>query len=226
QKIPDGIQAPERRGQLELQFATAPGEDPLKHYRAATGFYDTVLARSPKNIAGLTGRGEAQMRLGAEQLLRRETPSTAFDAAFRDLDEAAQTDAGAKVLRAEAYVRRGDWKAASGKEGDADYQAAIADAKAALAVNPFSTDAWIWQGRARTLAATYRPAPMLHYPEAISDFNRVLGVTPDHLQALRFRADAYQRRANLKATRRVDAGDDFRSALVDYEHVVRLQPTA
>jgi hypothetical protein len=41
---------------------------------------------------------------------------------------------------------------------------------------------------------------------------------------LRFRADAYQRRANLKATRRVDAGDDFRSALVDYEHLVRLQP--
>jgi hypothetical protein len=165
------------------------------------------------------------MRLGAELLRHGGNPASSFEAAFRDLDEASQTDAGAKILRAEAYVRRGDWKTGAGKDGDADLQAAIADAKSALAINPFATDGWIWQGRARTLAASYRPAPLLHYPEAIGDLSRVLTVTADHLLALRFRADAYQRRATFKATRRGEAGADFQSALVDYEHIVRLQPS-
>jgi tetratricopeptide (TPR) repeat protein/tRNA A-37 threonylcarbamoyl transferase component Bud32 len=225
EKIPEGTQAAERRGQLELQVASAPGEDPMKRYRAAEKFFDTLLARSPKSVSGLSGRGEARLRLSGEMIRRGENPVSTFEAAFRDLDEAAQADPGAKILRAEAFVRRGEWKAAGGKDADADFQAALADAKAALAANPFATDGWIWQGRARTLAANYRPAPLLHYPEAISDFNRVLTPNPDHLLALRFRADASQRRATLKATRRLDAGADFQSALTDYEHVVRLQPS-
>src|SRR5204862_6806672 len=95
----------------------------------------------------------------------------------------------------------------------------------ALLMNLFLTDGGIWQGRARTLCAVYRPIPLIHYTEAITDFNRVLTITPEHLPALRFRADAYQRRAALKASRRVESGSDFQSALTDYEHVVRLQPS-
>jgi tetratricopeptide (TPR) repeat protein len=67
---------------------------------------------------------------------------------------------------------------------------------------------------------------MIHYQEAINDLNRVLFFAPDHLAALRFRADAHRRRAQLKLTRRIDASPDFQAALTDYEHVVRLQPAA
>ena len=225
QKLPDGVQARERRGALQMTFATMPGEDALKRYREAADDFDAVLSRNPKSPAGLSGRGEARLRLAAELLRRGENPASTFEAAFRDLDEAAESGPAAKVLRAEAYVRRGEWKSGTGKDGDADYQSALADTKAALAVNLFLTDGWVWQARARTLGAAGRPASLLHYQEAINDLNRVLFVTPDHLLALRFRADANQRRAALKATRHAEAGADFNSAIIDYEHAIRLQPS-
>jgi len=155
---------------------------------------------------------------------RGENPTPLFETAFRDLDEAVKSETAAKIVRAEAFVRRGQWREAAGQDGDSDYVAAIADAKAALEVNPLATDGWIWQGRARTLSAPFRPVPMIHYQEAINDFNKVLFFAPDHLQALVFRADAHRRRASLKPSRKLDAGADFQAALTDYEHVLRLQP--
>jgi tetratricopeptide (TPR) repeat protein len=195
--------------------------------QTAADCFETLLSRNPKSVAGLSGRGEARLRMAAEMLRRGENPASSFEAAFRDLNEAAQSDAVAKVLRAEAHVRRGEWKAASGRdtEADADYQAALVDTKAALAAKPLITEGWIWQGRARTLSAAFRPIPMIHYQEAISDFNKVLLPNPDHLLSLRFRADAHQRRATLKATRRGESGPDFQSAITDVEHILRLRPS-
>jgi tetratricopeptide (TPR) repeat protein/predicted Ser/Thr protein kinase len=223
-RIPEGLQAPERRGQLELTLAACPGEDALKRTRAAVEYFDIVLSRSARSFAGRNGRGLANARLGSELARRGENPASTFEAAFLDLEEVAETTPVAKVNRAEAYVRRGEWKVATGRSGDADFQAALADAKAAIGANLFLTEGHIWQGRARTLSAAYRPAPILHYSEAIGDFSRVLAFAPDHLLALRFRADAVQRRAALKAGRRGEAAEDFHSARIDYEHVLRLQP--
>jgi tetratricopeptide (TPR) repeat protein/predicted Ser/Thr protein kinase len=223
-KLPDGTQAPERRGQLELTLATMPGEDAVKRYRAAVDSFDSVLSRNPRSVAGLSGRGEARARLASEMSRRGENPASTFEAAFRDLDEVAESGPPAKALRAEAYVRRGEWKQAAGKDADPDYQAALNDAKAAIAGNLFLTEAWIWQARARTLWAVYRPVPRIHYQEAITELTRVLLVTPDHLLALRFRADAQLRRASLKATLRGDSTSDYQGAVADYEHLLRLQP--
>jgi predicted Ser/Thr protein kinase len=223
-KIPAGVEAPAKRGRIELQLAAEPGEDVEKHCAAATGFFDTVLSRNPKNAAGLAGRGEAALRRADEAVRRSENPSSLFDSAFRDLDEAAKTDPAAKVIRAESFVRRGQWKEAAGQEADPDYLAAVADARSVLDASPLATDAWIWQGRARTLSARYRPVPMIHYQEAVNDFNKVLFFAPDHVQALRFRADAHRRRAELKASRQLPAAPDFLAARTDYEHVLRLQP--
>jgi tetratricopeptide (TPR) repeat protein/predicted Ser/Thr protein kinase len=226
QKIPGGVEAPAKRGQIELLLAALPGEDAVTRCNAAAGYFDTVLARNPKSSAGLAGRGEARLRLASEKLKRKEDPAPAFESAFRDLDEAAKLDSAAKVLRAEAYVRRGEWKESSKQEGDADFQSALADTKSAIEANLLATDAWIWQGRARTLSAASRPVPMIHYQEAINDLNKVLFFSPDHLLALRFRADAHRRRAQLKSTRRLDPSADFQAAITDYEHVIRLQPAA
>ncbi|HLY11429.1 MAG TPA: protein kinase [Planctomycetota bacterium] len=223
-KIPTGVEAPGKRGRIELQLAALPGEDAEQRCAAAARFFETVLARNPKNAVGLAGRGEAKMRQAAEAARRGDNPSALFDAAFRDLDEAVKSDSPAKIVRAEAYVRRGQWKEAAGQEGDSDYLAAVTDTKSALEANALATEAWIWQGRARTLSAGFRPVPMIHYQEAINDFNRVLFFAPDHLQALKFRADAHRRRAVLKAARRQEAGADFQAALTDYEHALRLQP--
>jgi tetratricopeptide (TPR) repeat protein len=165
------------------------------------------------------------MRLAAELMRRGENPESEFEAAFRDLDEAVKSDPAARILRAEAFVHRGEWKAAAGQNGDPDYLAAFADTKLALEADLFAADAWIWQGRARTLAAAARPVSMRHYQEAIDDLYRVLAVAPNHVEALRFRADAYQRRAALKAGRLLDASADYRAALIDYEHAIRLQPS-
>jgi tetratricopeptide (TPR) repeat protein/predicted Ser/Thr protein kinase len=225
QKIPTGVEAPSKRGQIELSLAALPGEDLLKRCASAAGYFDIVLARNPKSTAGLSGRGEAKMRLAGETARRAGNPAEFFEAAFRDLDEAVKSDPAARIIRAEADVRRGQWKEASGKEGDADFLAGLADAKAAIDVNPLATDAWIWQGRARTLAAAQRPVPMIHYQEAINDFNKVLFFAPDHLLALRFRGDAHRRRAELKATRRLDGSSDFQAAVTDFEHVLRVQPS-
>jgi len=226
QKLPERTEAVERRGQIELTLAATPGEDAPARSRAAVGFFETALARNPKSATALSGRGEARLRLSVEMARRGENPVSTFEAAFRDLDEAAKRDPPARILRAEAYVHRGEWRTAAGKDADSDYQAALADTKAAIEANPLATDAWIWQGRARTLQAALRPVPMIHYAEAIGDFNKVLFFNADHLQALRFRGEAYQRRAALKASRRLlDAGADYQSALTDFEHVVRLQPT-
>jgi tetratricopeptide (TPR) repeat protein/predicted Ser/Thr protein kinase len=223
-KTPEGIQAPLKRGQTELMLAALPVEDALSRCRSAVECYETALARNPASAAGIAGRGEARMRLGAELARRGENPAAAFEGAFRDLDEAVKADPAARILRAEACVHRGGWKAAAGREGDADYQAALADTKLALEANALATEGWVWQGRAKTLSAASRPVPILHYSEAINDLNKVLFFAPDHLQALRFRADAHQRLAVLKAGRRGDAAADFKAALIDYEHVVRLQP--
>jgi tetratricopeptide (TPR) repeat protein/predicted Ser/Thr protein kinase len=225
QKLPDDLRARERRGTLEITLATMAGEDAMKRFRDAADDFEAVLARNSKSASAQAGRGEARLRLAAEMIRRGENPASSFEAAFRDLADAAESLPAAKLLRAEAYVRRGEWKSATGRDGDADYQSALADAKAARDANPFLSESWIWQGRARTLAAVNRPASLLHYQEAISELNRVLLVTPDHLLALRFRADANQRRATLKAGRHGEAGIDFNSAVVDYEHVLRLQPS-
>ncbi|HZE97458.1 MAG TPA: protein kinase [Planctomycetota bacterium] len=224
QKIPTGIEAPTKRGQVELLLAALPGEDAAKRCEAAMGFYGTVLARNPKSAAGLIGRGEARMLLASGLARQGKDPAPLFESSLRDLDDAARTDPGARIVRAQALVRRGEWKESAGQEGDADFQAGLADAKAAIDANPLATDAWIWQGRARTLSASSRPVPMIHYQEAIGDFNKVLFFSPDHLAALRFRADAHRRRGTLKATRRLDPVADFQAALTDYEHVLRLQP--
>jgi tetratricopeptide (TPR) repeat protein/predicted Ser/Thr protein kinase len=225
QKIPDGVQPRERRGTLNLTLATTPGEDAMKRYREAAEDFEAVLSRSPKSASALAGRGEARLRLAAEMIRRGENPAATFEAAFRDLDDAADGAPTAKVLRAEAYCRRGEWKAATGKDGDKDFESALADTKAAIAVNLFLSEAWVWQGRARTLVAANRPASMLHFQEAINDLTRVLTITPDHLLALRFRADAYRRRAVLREARRGEGDADFKSALIDYEHLRRLQPS-
>jgi len=155
---------------------------------------------------------------------RGESPSALFESAFRDLGEAVKSDPAAKIVRAEAYVRRGQWKEAAGQEADSDYLAAVADAKSAIEANALATDAWIWQGRARTLSAAFRPVSMIHYQEAINDFNKVLFFAPDHLQALQFRGDAHRRRAALKQSRQLPAAIDFQAALTDFEHALRLQP--
>ncbi|MBV8882272.1 MAG: tetratricopeptide repeat protein, partial [Planctomycetaceae bacterium] len=223
-KIPTGIEAPAKRGRIELQLAVLPGEDAARRCASAAGYFETVLARNPKNAAGLAGRGEAKLRQAAELVRRGDSPAALFEAAFKDLDEAVKSDPALRIVRAEALVRRGQWKEAAGQESDGDYLAAIADAKAAIEANPLATDAWIWQGRARTLSAAFRPVPLLHYQEAINDFNKVLFFGPDHLQALQFRADAHRRRALLKTTRRMEAGPDYQAALTDYERVLRLQP--
>jgi len=223
-KIPTGVEAPAKRGRIELQLAALPGEDSEKRCAAAAVFFETVLTRNPKNATGLAGRGEATMRRASELVRRGENPAALFETAFRDLDEAVKSETAAKIVRAEAYVRRGQWKEAAGQEGDPDFLAAVADAKSAIEANPLATDAWIWQGRARTLAAVSRPVPLIHYQEAINDFNKVLFFAPDQLLALQFRGDAHRRRAVLKASRKMDAGADFQAALTDYEHALRLQP--
>ena len=223
-KIPAGVEAPGKRGRIDLELSELPGEDARKRCSAAAGFFETVLARNPRSSTGLAGRGEATMRLAAELARRGENPAALFEAAFRDLDEAAKSDPRTKIVRAEAYVRRGQWKETAGQEADPDYLAALADTKSAIETSPLATEAWIWQGRARTLSAAFRPVPMIHYQEALNDFNKVLFFAPDHLQALKFRADAHRRRAALKASRRLDAGTDYQAALTDYEHAVRLQP--
>jgi tetratricopeptide (TPR) repeat protein/predicted Ser/Thr protein kinase len=223
-KIPAGIEAPAKRGRVELQLAALPGEDAERRCAAAEGYFETVLARNPKSAVGLAGRGEARMRRAAERARRREDPSALFEAAFRDLDEAVKSDPASRIARAEASVRRGQWKEASGQDADADYLAAVADAKSAVEANPLATDAWIWLGRAKTLSAAFRPVPMIHFQEAINDFNKVLFFSPDHVQALTFRGDAHRRRAIHKAGRQLPGGADYQAALTDYEHVLRLQP--
>jgi tetratricopeptide (TPR) repeat protein len=223
-KIPSGVEAPAKRGRIELQLAAIPGEDAEKRCAAAAVCFETVLARNPKNAAGLAGRGEARLRQAAELVRRGENPAALFESSFRDLDEAVKSDPTARILRAEALVRRGQWKEKAGQDGDPDFLAAIADSKASIEANPLATDAWIWQGRARTFSAASRPVPMIHYSESINDFNKVLFFAPDHLLALQFRGDALRRRAMLKATRRMDSGADWQAALTDYEHLLRVQP--
>jgi tetratricopeptide (TPR) repeat protein/predicted Ser/Thr protein kinase len=224
-KMPDTVLPPMRRGQVELMLGGLPGEDPIRRYRLAVDSFDAALARNPKHGLSLAGRGEARMRLAAEMGRRGENPEATFDAAFRDLNEAVKLEPQTSVIRAEAYVRRGEWKMTAGREGDTDFQAALADTKQAIDLNLLATDAWVWQGRAKTLAAQYRPVPLPHYGDAIEDLRKVLFFNQDHLQALRFRADAYHRRAVLKGTRRMDAAPDFALALTDYQRLVRLQPS-
>jgi tetratricopeptide (TPR) repeat protein/predicted Ser/Thr protein kinase len=224
QKMPDAVQPATQRGQVRLSLAALPGQDAAQGCRSAVEAFDLALARNPKAGAALMGRGEARMRLAAELARRGENPASTFDAAFRDLDEAVKIEPAAWAVRAEAFVRRGEWKMASGREGDSDFQAALADTKQGIEINILATDAWIWQGRARTLSAFYRPVPLIHYAEAINDLGKVIFFAPDHVQALRFRADAYHRRAVLKATRRLEAASDFNLALADYQKVIRLQP--
>jgi tetratricopeptide (TPR) repeat protein len=231
QKIPDGIQAPERRGRIEMLLAEVPGEEAARRYRAAIGAYESVLARSPQSGDGFAGRGLARARLASDLARRKENPAAAFDEALRDLDEAVKAESSvpqvaARTMRAEVHVRRGEWKTAAGRDGDADFQAALADTRKGLEINLLIAEAWIWQGRARTLGAPQRPLPMIHYGEAINDFNKVLFVSPDHLQALRFRADAHRLMGILKASRRMPADADFKAAETDYLHLVRLQPAA
>jgi tetratricopeptide (TPR) repeat protein len=213
-----------------MLLAESPGEDAARRYRAAVAAYEIVLARNPQNGAASAGRGLARARLGSELARRKENPAALFEEALRDLDDGVKADATfpqvtARTMRAEGYVRRGEWKAAAGRDGDPDFQSALADTRKALEINLLVADAWVWQGRARTLSAPHRPVPMLHYTEAINDFNKVIFVSPDHLQALRFRADAYRLLGTLKATRRA-RGVDFNSALTDYLHIVRLRPAA
>jgi tetratricopeptide (TPR) repeat protein len=224
QKMPEAVQPATQRGQVEILLATLPGQDPMQRYREAVKAFDVALARSPKAGAALAGRGEARMRLASEMARRNESPVSTFEEAFRDLDEAVTLVPNGWMLREEAYVRRGEWKATSGRDGDPDYQAALADAKKAIESNLLATDAWIWQGRARTLAAAYRPVPLIHYGEAINDLTNVIRFNKENVQAIRFRADAYHRRAVLKATRRVESASDFNAALSDYQYVVKLQP--
>ncbi len=223
-KMPEAVQPATQRGVVQIMLAALPGQDPIQRYHAAVESFDVALARNPKAGGALMGRGEARMRLAVELSRRGENPAASFDAAFRDLDEAVKILPAAWAMRAEAYVRRGEWKMASGREGDTDFQAALADAKQGIDINILATDAWIWQGRARTLTAQYRPVPLAHYKEAIDDLGKVLFFSPDHVQALRFRADAYHRRAVLKSTRRLESASDFSLALTDYQHLVRLQP--
>jgi tetratricopeptide (TPR) repeat protein/predicted Ser/Thr protein kinase len=231
QKIPEGIQAPERRGQIEMLLAESPGEDAVRHYRTAIASFDLVLARSAQSGAGFAGRGLARARLGSEMVRRKENPAAMFEEAFRDLDAAVKSDATfpavtARTMRAEGLVRRGEWKMAAGRNGDEDFQSALVDTKKALELNLLVADAWIWQGRAKALSAPQRLLPIPHYGEAIEDLRKVLFISPDHLLALRFRADAYRLMATLKATRRMRAEGDFNLALIDYQHIVRLRPAA
>ena len=223
-KMPEAVQPALQRGQVELRLAALPGQDPAQRCRAAVEAFESTLSRNPKVGAAWVGRGEARMRLASEMSRQGENPGPTFEAAFRDLDEAVKTEPAAWAVRAEAYVRRGEWKMASGREGDSDFQAALADTKQGIELNVLATDAWIWQGRARTLSAPYRPVPLIHYGEAINDLGKVIFFAPDHVQALRFRADAYHRRAVLKAARRLESASDFNLALADFQHVVRLQP--
>src|SRR6185503_2506786 len=189
QKIPEGIQAPERRGQIEMLLAESPGEDAARRYRAAIGSFEIMLARSPRNGAAFGGRGLARARLASEMARQKENPAAMFEDAFRDLDEAVKAEATippvtARVFRAEGTIRRGEWKMAAGRNGDDDFQAALGDTRRAIELNLLAGDAWIWQGRARTLSAPQRPLPMVHYLEAISDLNKVVLISPDHLLGL------------------------------------------
>src|SRR6185295_11457387 len=62
QKLPESVEAPERRAQIELLLASQPGEDGKKRCQAAVDCFETVLARNAKSPTGLAGRGEARMR--------------------------------------------------------------------------------------------------------------------------------------------------------------------
>jgi tetratricopeptide (TPR) repeat protein len=171
------------------------------------------------------------VRLASDMARRRENPAALFEEAFRDLDEAVKAEASAaqvaaRIARAEGCVGRGEWKMSAGRDGDADFQSALADTKRALELNLLAAEGWVWQGRARTLSAPQRPLPMIHYGEAINDFNKVLFVSPDHLQALRFRADAHRLLGTLKSSRRMNGTGDFKAALTDYKHILRLKPAA
>src|SRR6185436_1516711 len=136
QKIPEGIQAPERRGQIEMLLAESPGEDAARRYRAAIASFEIMLARSPRNGAAFGGRGLARARLASEMARQKENPAAMFEDAFRDLDEAVKAEATippvtARVFRAEGTIRRGEWKIAAGRNGDDDFQAALGDTRRA-----------------------------------------------------------------------------------------------
>src|SRR5439155_205543 len=97
-------------------FQTVQGKEVVDILRQAASDFDIALARNPKSVVGLSGRGAARMRIAADLAGRRENPAPLFESAFHDLEEAIRSDPAAKALRAEAYVRRGQWKAATGND--------------------------------------------------------------------------------------------------------------
>lgn len=89
---------------------------------------------------------------------------------------AAYTDVIERQASAEAYTRRAEVYEALGRD-----EKALQDFKAATALKPTHTSAWM--GRARRYAATQR------YEAALSDVNRVLEQQPRHPEALRLRTE-------------------------------------
>jgi tetratricopeptide (TPR) repeat protein len=216
EKLPERSDPAEWRGRAESLLGLVvhrTGGDGSDHFRKAAGYFDRALAVNPNSPTARWGRGEARMRLGA------------FDDALRDFGDAAEPYA--RGLRGEALVGRAQAKAARGEDPEPDLTAALAEFRSALEGNPLLTDSWIWQGRARTLLATLRAPredPLPRLQEAIGDFSRVLFFNPDHVLALQFRAEAYERRGSRKASAGRSGAADFQAALKDYERLLQLAP--
>jgi len=212
QKLPQRSDAAEWKGRADVFHGMAlerKGADGLPHFRKAADTFDRALARHPNSPGLRWGRAEARMRSGDH------------DGALRDLGDA--TEPYARGLRGETLARR----AVLGADPEPDLTEALAEFRQALEGNPLLTEAWVWQGRARTLLADARSAredPLPRYQEALGDFGRVLLFQPQHPEALRFRAELYERRGAWKASRNRPAKSDFQAALKDYTRLLELAP--
>jgi len=140
------------------------------------------------------------------------------DEAILELDRALNIDArsaDAFFLRANAYIHKGDRDRVTDDEptagdpsraynGKEDYEKAIADYTAALAINPATPEILCARGHA------YRRKG--DYERAIEDYTVALGVKPDYRDALNSRGIVHYRRG------------DHKLAIKDWEAILKFDP--
>jgi len=140
------------------------------------------------------------------------------DEAILELDRALSIDGGSAdgyLYRAHAYVNKGDRDrvtsddgvvASDGRvyDGKDDYEKAIADYTAALAIKPATPEILCARGHAHRRKGDYE--------RAIEDYTVALGVKPDYRDALNSRGIVHYRMGNHKM------------AIKDWEAILRIDP--
>ena len=188
-----------------------------RNYSAAEKMFDDILAKQPKSVQALIGRGSC--------LLNRK----AFEKALVDFTAASKLDpkdVAARVGCGSAYAEMQQWNEAraaydealklDAKSADAfvgrggvnlsqgEVERALADYDQALRFQPQSAAAFVGRGAVRIL----RKDPAM----AVADYNEALRLDPENVAALQGRGYAYFRQK------------DFGRARSDFSEAVRLDP--